>query len=86
MSRVIFPTFPCVICGMRFDTEEEYIRYCDEAKEKYPKLHESVMKCIREEWDLLKGPSIRERLRPYHVGNSPMKGQSPEGMNSKEEL
>ena len=74
MSRFVFPTFPCVICGIRFDTEEEYIRYCDEERKKHPGLTEGIMKCMAEELqylDLPKVPRFRLKWELSHEGTVP---------------
>ena len=65
MSDLIGFTFPIVICGKQFNSQEEWDAETERIEREYPKLRESVCKCIREEWDMLNFPYMSNNLSLY---------------------
>lgn len=65
MKHVIFPTFPCVICGKRYNTEEEYLAECDRIEKANPKLVEAIRKSVREDYEIER-EIFREKIAELH--------------------
>lgn len=67
-NHVIFPTFPCVICGRRYETEAEYIAECDRLRQEVdPKLVEHILNIIREDYEIEREAILDNTIRKFRL-------------------
>lgn len=56
-------TFPMIVCGKQFNSQEEWDAEGERIEREYPKFCEGVCKCIKEEWDMLDYPFMSNKLK-----------------------
>ena len=69
MNDQISFTFPIIVCGKRFDSQEEWDAEAERIEREYPKLCESVRRTIMEEWDMLDYPFMSNKLNLHTRGD-----------------
>ena len=63
MQDLIGFTFPIVVGGKQFNSQEEWEAEGKRIEREYPELCNGIRKCIKEEWDMLDFPFMSNKLK-----------------------
>lgn len=79
MKDLIDFTFPIVVCGKQFNSQEEWEAEGKRIEREYPELCNSILKCIKEEWDMLDFPFMSNKLKLYARKNDEVQRKKDNG-------